>query len=146
MKFAPVPENEESEKPGRVDRAFFDRVYEQVSKVPAGRVCTYGDIAELAGYPGMARQVGAAMAGVKAEWQLPAHRIVNAKGTLAPNYAFGGKDVQRRLLEEEGVAFLEKGSAGEAAIDMAKHRWPDAKRDASAPTASQLSLDFWENL
>ena len=146
MKFVPVDEREDTEKPGQIDRAFFDKVYEQVRAVPYGRVCTYGDIAELAGYPGMARQVGAAMAGIEPGSDLPAHRIVNAKGTLAPGYAFGGKQVQRRMLEEEGVTFIEKGAASEPTIDMASCRWPDARRDAGAPTSSQLSFDFWENL
>ncbi|WP_241963587.1 MGMT family protein [Gordonibacter sp. 28C] len=102
-----------------MDDLFFERVYEQVRRVPAGSVCTYGTIAELAGYPKASREVGLAMSRVQRGWDLPCHRIVNAKGTLAPTYAFGGKRVQRRLLEDEGVAF-----ADDETIDMARHRWP----------------------
>ena len=102
-----------------LDDEFFDRVYEQVEKVPSGTVCTYGSIAELAGYPKASREVGIAMSRVTADLNLPCHRIVNAKGTLAPSYAFGGQEKQRQLLEEEGVAFID-----EETINMRKHRWP----------------------
>ena len=57
--------------------------------------------------------------GAQRAWELPCHRIVNAKGTLAPSYAFGGKENQRALLEAEGVAFLDDDT-----IDMRHHRWP----------------------
>ena len=102
-----------------MDEVFFERVYEQVARVPAGTVCTYGTIAELAGYPRASREVGFAMSRALSEWDLPYHRIVNAKGTLAPTYAFGGQRVQRQLLEDEGVAFVD-----DETIDMARHRWP----------------------
>ena len=102
-----------------MDETFYERVYEQVRKVPSGSVCTYGTIAELAGYPRASREVGYAMSRAQRAWALPCHRIVNAKGTLAPSYAFGGKENQRALLEAEGVAFLDDDT-----IDMRHHRWP----------------------
>lgn len=102
-----------------MDDVFFERVYEQVRRVPEGSVCTYGAIAELAGYPKASREVGFAMSRVQRGWNLPCHRIVNAKGTLAPTYAFGGHRVQRQLLEDEGVTFVD-----DETIDMARHRWP----------------------
>ena len=95
-----------------MDETFYERVYEQVRKVPSGSVCTYGTIAELAGYPRASREVGYAMSRAQRAWELPCHRIVNAKGTLAPSY-------QRALLEAEGVAFLDDDT-----IDMRHHRWP----------------------
>lgn len=119
-----MTEFKEEKEPGpsgmvAMDETFFQRVYAQVRSVPYGTVCTYGDIADLAGYPRASREVGYAMSRVLGEWNLPCHRIVNAKGTLAPTYAFGGKDKQRRLLEEEGVTFVDAKT-----IDMRKHRWP----------------------
>lgn len=102
-----------------MNEPFYQRVYEQVRRVPEGKVCTYGTIAKLAGYPRAAREVGLAMSRVQREWNLPCHRIVNAKGTLAPAHAFGGKENQRRLLESEGVTFLDDGT-----IDMKRHWWP----------------------
>ena len=109
-----------------MDEAFYERVYAQVRQVPPGTVCT---IAELAGYPRAAREVGLAMSRVQRAWNLPCHRIVNAKGTLAPSYAFGGKANQRKLLEDEGVTFLDEDT-----IDMKRHRWPPSNEP------EQLSL------
>ena len=114
-----------------VDEHFFERVYEQVARVPAGVVCTYGTIAELAGYPGKSREVGYTMSQVRPEQGLRPHRIVNAKGTLAPPAVFGGTMRQRALLEAEGVTFLTDGT-----IDMAHHTWPP--KEPEEP--DQLSL------
>ena len=93
-----------------MDETFYELVYVQVRKVPAGSVCTYGDIAAL-----------------------PCHRIVNAKGTLAPSYAFGGRDRQRALLEAEGVPFLDPDT-----IDMPRARWPRPE----PPELPQQQLDL----
>lgn len=114
-----------------VDEWFFQRVYDQVALVPEGCVCTYGTIAELAGYPGKAREVGYAMSQVLPSQGLAAHRIVNAKGTLAPDSVFGGAGKQRALLEAEGVTFAADGS-----INMERHLWPS--REQEEP--DQLSL------
>ena len=122
-----------------MDDAFFEHVYAQVSRVPAGFVSTYGAIAELAGYPGAAREVGHAMARVQNGWNLPCHRIVNAKGTLAPSYAFGGQRRQRALLEAEGITFLP--DTPEPTIDMPRHLWPRPEPKPE-PAQQQLSLEF----
>lgn len=103
-----------------MDKTFYQCVYEQVAKIPAGKVCTYGKIAELAGYPEAFREVGLAMSRVPSGTNLPCHRVVNKKGTLAPDYAFGGVSQQEKLLRNEGVAFREDGS-----INMKRHLWPD---------------------
>lgn len=103
-----------------MDAQFYQRVYAKVAEIPVGKVCTYGKIAELAGYPRASREVGLAMSRGHSGAQLPYHRVVNKNGTLAPDYAFGGQERQRALLREEGVAFLEDGR-----IDMQKHLWPD---------------------
>jgi methylated-DNA-protein-cysteine methyltransferase-like protein len=110
-----------------LDEEFLRRVYDEVRQVPAGWVCTYGTIAERAGYPREARAVGTAMSRVKPAMHLPCHRIVNAKGTLAPAHVFGGPGRQRALLEAEGVTFL-----NEDTIDMKKHRWPPVEDDQLA--------------
>jgi methylated-DNA-protein-cysteine methyltransferase-like protein len=107
------------QQPVKLDDEFCRRVYAEVAQVPAGWVCTYGTIAELAGFAGAARAVGWAMSRVPAGSSLPCHRIVNARGTLAPGAAFGGQGNQRALLEAEGVAFIDNST-----IDMRRHRWP----------------------
>ena len=90
-------------------------VYDIVSAIPSGSVASYGQIALMIG--GMtARQVGRAMS--LAPPGLPAHRVVNRLGEMSPDYVFGGLEIQRALLESEGVTFTDAGR-----IDMKKHRW-----------------------
>ncbi len=100
---------------------FFRDVYRVVACIPEGKVATYGQIAALLGYPRRARIVGWAMANVPSHMNLPCHRVVSKKGILAPHYVFGGREVQRALLEKEGITFLKDGS-----INMKEHGWqPD---------------------
>lgn len=103
-----------------VDQKFLQNVYEVVAQIPKGKVATYGQIGEKAGYPRSAREVGYAMSRAVADKPLPYHRVVNKQGTLSPDYAFGGKENQRKLLEEEGVTFYPDGL-----INMEKHIWSD---------------------
>ena len=79
------------------------RIYEAVKKIPKGRVATYGQIAELAGDKKMARAVGNALHKNPDPGSIPCYRVVNAKGELAGEFAFGGAGAQARLLEAEGV-------------------------------------------
>ena len=96
-----------SEEADRLEKTFPKRIYELVSKIPLGKVATYGQLALLAGSPRAARIVGAALA--KAPSGLPCHRVLYRDGTLCCDQAFGGKDVQRKLLEQEGIPFLPDG-------------------------------------
>ena len=98
--------------------AFEQTVHKIVATIPRGKVATYGQIAEMAGAPGAAREVGHVMARVAAGLDLPCHRVVNKTGTLAPGFALGGQERQRDMLETEGVTFLADGR-----IDMARHQW-----------------------
>lgn len=100
------------------NRKFFDDVYKIASRIPKGKVASYGQIAFLLGKPFFARMVGQAMANTPEYLDIPAHRVVNKAGAMAPGYAFGGVGKQRELLEKEGVTFTENGC-----IDMKKHLW-----------------------
>lgn len=84
--------------------SFYDNIYRAVRQIPRGRVATYGQIAAMAGNGNAARAVGNALHRNPAPGVIPCHRVVNAKGRLAPHFAFGGDEEQRRLLEAEGVA------------------------------------------
>ena len=75
---------------------FFERVWELVAEIPYGRVATYGQLADMLGYPRHARLAGAAMH--HAPQGLPCHRVVNHAGRLAP-----GWPEQAELLRDEGV-------------------------------------------
>ncbi len=79
------------------------RIYEAVRKIPKGKVATYGQIAELAGDKKMARAVGNALHKNPQPGVIPCHRVVNAKGELSGEFAFGGLGAQAKLLESEGV-------------------------------------------
>lgn len=79
------------------------RIYEAVKKIPRGKVATYGQVAELAGDKKMARAVGNALHKNPDPDTIPCYRVVNAKGELAGKFAFGGADVQAKLLEADGI-------------------------------------------
>lgn len=98
--------------------SFFDRVYKIVARIPAGKVATYGQIGAMLGNPRGARTVGWAMQSAPSNLHLPCHRVVNRKGEMAPEYVFGGSEIQRAMLEREGIVFKENGC-----IDMKIHLW-----------------------
>ena len=95
------------------DIEFSQKVYAVAAKIPAGKVMTYGQIALIIGNRGWARRVGRAM--FYAPSALPCHRVINSKGEMAPDYAFGSKKNQREMLENEGVVFKSNGC-----VDMKK--------------------------
>ena len=83
------------------------RIYEAVKRIPKGRVATYGQVAELAGDKNMARAVGNALHRNPDPENIPCYRVVNAKGELAGAFAFGGEDVQAKLLEADGIPVID---------------------------------------
>ncbi|MHB1007180.1 MAG: MGMT family protein [Chloroflexota bacterium] len=100
------------------DQSFKQRVYALVYLVPEGKVTTYGAVAAAMGDPRKAREVGWALQGMPAVVRAPAHRVVNREGRLSGGWAFGGPEVQRRLLVDEGITFLPDGR-----VDLAVHLW-----------------------
>lgn len=85
-------------------RGFFERVYEEVKKIPEGMVMTYGQVADAIGTKD-ARRVGHALHANR-DKKTPCHRVVNKEGRLAPSYAFGGPNEQKNRLLVEGVKFI----------------------------------------
>lgn len=88
-----------------IDRA---RIYAVVRRIPRGTVATYGQVAERAGYPGHARQVGYALHALPPGTTVPWHRVINARGEVSAR-ADGEVLTQRLLLEREGVRFDARG-------------------------------------
>lgn len=82
---------------------FSERVYDAVRQIPAGKVATYAQIASLAGNHRACRAVGNALHKNPAPGVIPCHRVVNSSGRLSGAFAFGGANVQKKLLEAEGV-------------------------------------------
>ncbi len=83
------------------------KIYEAVKKIPKGKVATYADVAEMAGNRKMARAVGNALHKNPDPSTIPCHRVVNSKGELAGEYAFGGAWKQGQILESEGVEVID---------------------------------------
>lgn len=94
----------------------FERIYSVVQQIPRGRVATYGQVAALAGNPRWARVVGYALHNNPKPMIIPCHRVVNREGRVADAFAFGGGQIQRQLLEKEGIIFENDGH-----IDLAKY-------------------------
>jgi methylated-DNA-protein-cysteine methyltransferase-like protein len=82
---------------------FFSKVYSIVSKIPYGRVTTYGAIANYLGSKKSARVVGWAMNASHITEGVPAHRVVNRIGLLTGKKHFFGINLMKQLLESEGV-------------------------------------------
>lgn len=89
---------------------FSERVYFITRQIPEGRVATYGQIALYAGSPRAARAVGSLMKasgrnGVEVPWQ----RVINARGAISFKGDLARAELQRELLEREGVVFDDRG-------------------------------------
>lgn len=79
------------------------RIYDAVRRIPKGCVATYGQIAEMAGNKGMSRAVGNALHKNPHPESIPCYRVVNSKGELSGEFAFGGASAQAKLLETDGI-------------------------------------------
>lgn len=83
----------------------FEHVHKVVAQIPKGKVMTYGQIAQMIGTT--PRVVGFALHANKTPDTVPCHRVVNREGRVAPGYAFGGHEIQKKLLTAEGVHFID---------------------------------------
>lgn len=92
----------------------FEKVYQVVEKIPAGKVTTYGAIGKILKIS--PRVVGFALHKNPDGATIPCHRVVNKDGRVAPGYAFGGPGIQKNRLEKEGVKFID-----DLHVALAKH-------------------------
>ena len=73
-------------------------------RIPRGQLATYGQIADLIGAYGCARQVGWALRRLKLPSTVPWNRVVNAQGRISMSLSREGSDwIQRDLLLAEGI-------------------------------------------
>ena len=96
---------------------FAGDVYKAVSKIPKGKVATYAQIALMSGHRGAARAVGNALHVNPFFGSVPCHRVINASGSLAPDFAFGGASEQQRMLEADGVEVVD------GKVDLSVYQW-----------------------
>ena len=91
----------------------FEKIYEQVKRIPRGKVASYGQIAKLIGREKNARLVGKVLSQSEFYGDYPCHRVVNHAGRLVP-----GWQEQRALLESEKVSV-----GPDNHVDMKKFQW-----------------------
>ena len=91
-----------------------------VYQIPAGRVASYGQVATLAGLPGRARQVGAALKNLPKPTALPWHRVCNSQGRLSLPEGSDSYREQKGRLESEGIVFVR------GRIALARYGWAAA--------------------
>ena len=102
-----------------MEPSFDQRVWAVVAQIPPGELATYGQIAELIGAYGCARQVGWALRRLAVPSSVPWHRVVNAQGRISMSLSREGSDwIQRQLLLAEGIPVDAQGR-----LPLARHRW-----------------------
>lgn len=92
-------------------------IYESIKKIPKGKVTTYGDIARLCGLLNCARIVGYALRSLPEGSSIPWHRVVNSQGRISFPLNSPGYQMQRKLLEAEGIVFSKNK------IDLSIYDW-----------------------
>lgn len=99
----------------------WEEVYRIVRRIPRGHVMSYGQIADLLRRPLSARAVGWAMN--QCPGDVPWQRVVNAAGGISTEHLHEPPDLQRRLLESEGIRFGANGT-----LPMARYRFTPGRR------------------
>jgi methylated-DNA-protein-cysteine methyltransferase related protein len=110
-----------------------ERVFALVRRIPAGRVMTYGQLAEILGEGYTGRTVGYVMH--TAADDVPWHRVINAQGACSTGKILLPPDKQQRMLEAEGVVFNAKGRC-----DLSAYRWAPEEYASGGEVAPQGSL------
>lgn len=96
--------------------------------IPDGKVATYGQIAMLCGAPNHSRQVGYGLKKGLAGEDVPAYRVVNSRGELSGACYFEFHDMQRMLLEEDGIETVWNGKFW--CVDLKKYGWKNTLDEA----------------
>jgi methylated-DNA-protein-cysteine methyltransferase-like protein len=99
---------------------FKQKVIAFIKKVPKGKVVSYGQVAAAAGSPRAARQVGGILRALDpSAGKIPWWRVLNNKGIISIKGNWTAtKEIQKKLLEKEGVKITEDFS-----LDMQKYRF-----------------------
>jgi methylated-DNA-protein-cysteine methyltransferase related protein len=102
-----------------VDTDVKAKILAAIERIPRGRVCTYGDVADVAGLPRRARLVGTVLRQTPASRAVRWYRVINAGGRISFPTGTDAYARQRQKLEAEGVVF-----AG-GRVDLQRYGWPD---------------------
>jgi methylated-DNA-protein-cysteine methyltransferase related protein len=104
--------------PSAVVESVPDMILAAVRRIPRGKVCTYGNVAEVAGLPRRARLVGTVLRQTPAVRGLPWYRVINAGGRISFPAGSDAYARQRHKLEAEGVVFVG------GRVDLRRYGWP----------------------
>ena len=108
-----------------------ERIWATICDIPKGSVASYGQIAEIAGVPRGARQVGYALRHLPRGHKVPWHRVITASGRIAFTPGSDAFKEQSKRLMQEDVAILN------GRVDMKKYRWqPDLDELLWKPSAA----------
>lgn len=97
---------------------FTAKVLKQIRSIPAGKVATYKQIAELAGKAQGSRGVAWILHSCSTPYKLPWHRVLNSKGKISFEPQTHNFRQQKKRLENEGVAINSEGQ-----LDLQKYQW-----------------------
>jgi len=107
---------------------FFEQVYRLVQQVPPGKVTSYGAVARMLGQPHAARTVGWALHSLPEGLDVPWHRVINGHGRISVGRWEDSRDLQRALLEDEGVQFDAQGKVDWERFGWAGLCWPEIEK------------------
>ena len=117
------------------EKIYREKVYEIVRQIPAGRVMTYGQIAEILGEGYTARTIGYVMHAANSEL-VPWQRVINSQGACSTGKILLPYNIQQKILEEEGIEFSDKGRC-----KLEKYRWyPEGFKSKILEEQKQPSL------
>ncbi len=108
-------------KNGKKESNLDKKIYDYLTFIPKGKVVTYGQIAKYLGNKGLARYVGTALHKNPDGDKYPCYKVLNSKGELAEEFVFGGKEIQKKRLEKEGIKVVQYK------VDLKKYQWNDKK-------------------
>lgn len=103
---------------GNLEANFYQKAITIIQKIPKGKVTTYGTIASLSGSPRASRIVGGILSSVSEKEDLPWHRVVNRKGFISIKNPEYPKELQKALLEQEGIEV-----SGSFIVNLKKYGW-----------------------
>lgn len=104
-----------------MEHTFYEKVYSFVKKIPHGKVTSYGKIAVLLGHPRAARAVGYALNALPKDslQTVPWQRVINSKGMVSFKGDAIRANLQRKILEGEGIVFDSEGR-----VNFLTFGWP----------------------
>jgi len=117
-------------RPPAISQSVPESILAAVRRIPRGKVCTYGNVAEVAGLPRRARLVGTVLRQTPSARGLPWYRVINAGGRISFPVGSDAYARQRHKLEAEGVVFVG------GRVDLRRYGWP--------PRDEQLDELLWK--